>query len=561
MTRVQLGVQQRAAVVPAALVPAGLALLAGLLFAVALTVLAGRPTAVLVVDDGGQLIAAGVAALLCARTAAREVPGASRQSWGLLAGGVGCWAAGQAVWSVYEVGLGREVPFPSLADVGFLLFPVVAAAGLLRWLREGDRAVARARDLLDGVVIAVSLLALSWATTLGSVVAAGGDDRFALVLSLAYPVGDVVMATLVLLTLVRARPGHRSVQLLVAAGLGGLAVADSAYVYLVNVGTYSSGSLISAGWLTGFLLIGAGAQTRVRIVARTTGRVPGASSPTQVVSRLGMVLPYLPLLVAEVTVVSRLVRVPGVPLVDLFLGLGLIGLVLVRQLLALTENQRLFAELGTARDQLRHQSLHDPLTGLANRVLFTDRLDHALALRPEVGAGVAVLFCDVDDFKTVNDALGHSAGDELLLVVADRLREVLRPGDTVARLGGDEFAVLLEGVQDPQQVADRLVVAVARPCQLELGPARVTLSVGIATADRGFDGSATREPAGQTGPVVRELLRQADTAMYAAKAAGKGRALRFQQLPAGWGPAAVHPPSLDPVEATLAAARPSAVAR
>ncbi len=534
----QLLCQRRPGRTPVWLVPAGGALVTGLLFAFALTVLAGRHRVVLVVDDVGQLLAATVAALLCARTAVREGPGASRQSWGLLAGGVACWAAGQAVWSAYEVGLGREAPFPSPADVGFLLFPVIAAAGLLRWLREGDRAATRVRDLLDGVVIAVSLLTLSWATTLRSVVESNDGGRGALLLSLAYPVGDVVMATLVLLTLVRARPGHRAVQLLVAAGLGGLAVADSAYVYLINAGAYSSGSLISAGWLTGFLLIGAGAHSGMRRSAPTSARASRPGSTIPVVSRLGMVLPYLPLLVAEVAIVLRIVRVPGVPLSDLGLGLALIGLVLARQLLALTENRRLLAELGAARDQLRHQALHDSLTGLANRVLFKDRLEHALALRPEAGAEVAVLFCDVDDFKTVNDELGHGAGDELLLVVANRLREVLRPRDTVARLGGDEFAVLLEGGQDAQRVADRLVAAVARPCQLERASARVTLSVGIAVAGPGPGGTVAGERTNRAEPVVRELLREADTAMYAAKAAGKGRALLFQELPAGWRSAA-----------------------
>ncbi len=521
--------------------PAGGALLVGLLFAAALTLLAGNRAVVLVVDNGGQLFAAAFGSMVCAGAAVRG-DAASRWSWGLLAAGVGCWAGGQAIWSVYEVGLGREVPFPSLADLGFLLFPVVASAGLLCWLRAGERAAARARDLLDGVVIAGSLLSLSWATTLGSVVAVGGEDRLAMVLSLAYPVGDVVMATLVLLTLVRARPGHRSVQLSVAAGLGGLAVADSAYVYLVNAGTYSSGNLISAGWVTGFLLIAAGAHRSLREAPPAGARVAVPASSRQAVSRLGTVLPYLPLLVAGVTVVWQVLRVPGVPLVDVWVGLGLVGLVLARQLLALTENQRLVVELGAARDQLRHQALHDPLTGLANRMLFTDRLEHSLALRREDGAGadVAVLYCDVDDFKTVNDELGHNAGDEVLRLVAERFREVLRPGDTVARLGGDEFAVLLEGSQDPVQVAQRLVRAIARPCQVENGPARVSLSVGIASADPGPAAAGTRPSGGPTGQIVRDLLRQADTAMYAAKARGKGRAVLFSDVPVGWGQATDH---------------------
>ena len=148
------------------------------------------------------------------------------------------------------------------------------------------------------------------------------------------------------------------------------------------------------------------------------------------------------------------------PLVALGLGFLLVALVLGRQFLAMAENRRLLLELSLVRDELRHRALHDPLTGLANRALFTDRLEHALTLRRDTRTHLAVLFCDLDNFKIINDELGHHAGDSLLCLVADRLRECLRPGDTVARLGGDEFAVLLEGTHDPMFIAGRLVEAV-----------------------------------------------------------------------------------------------------
>ena len=172
--------------------------------------------------------------------------------------------------------------------------------------------------------------------------------------------------------------------------------------------------------------------------------------------------------------------------------------------------------------QLQHNAFHDTLTGLANRALFADRLDHALARTDRLAAPVAVLFVDLDDFKAVNDGSGHTTGDELLVAVADRLRQTLRPGDTIARLGGDEFAVLIEDAAEPGRpaaAAERLLAALAEPFDA-IGngtgsPVRITASVGIATGAAGQHDAA-------------ELLRHADVAMYAAKAAGKGRFSVFE---------------------------------
>jgi diguanylate cyclase (GGDEF)-like protein/PAS domain S-box-containing protein len=170
--------------------------------------------------------------------------------------------------------------------------------------------------------------------------------------------------------------------------------------------------------------------------------------------------------------------------------------------------------------QLQHNAFHDSLTGLANRALFADRLEHALARSDRRAGSVAVLFVDLDDFKAVNDGSGHTAGDQLLLAVADRLRRELRPGDTIARLGGDEFAVLLEDAGDAGQAqvaADRMLATLAEPFTgLEAVPGeqvRISASVGIALGAGAHDSA--------------ELLRHADVAMYAAKEAGKSRSAVF----------------------------------
>ena len=166
-------------------------------------------------------------------------------------------------------------------------------------------------------------------------------------------------------------------------------------------------------------------------------------------------------------------------------------------------------ERKTLEERLEHQALHDSLTGLPNRRLFNDRLVHALE-RTRRGGGVAVLFLDLDDFKVVNDSLGHEAGDLLLTVVAQRLGRCLRPEDTLARFGGDEFVVLLEEVGDPSEavrVAQRITEELRRPFNLDGRELYASASGGIS-----FGTARSKSP--------EALLRDADTAMYRAKEGG-----------------------------------------
>ncbi|CAA9459132.1 MAG: diguanylate cyclase/phosphodiesterase (GGDEF & EAL domains) with PAS/PAC sensor(s) [uncultured Rubrobacteraceae bacterium] len=164
-------------------------------------------------------------------------------------------------------------------------------------------------------------------------------------------------------------------------------------------------------------------------------------------------------------------------------------------------------------EQLAYQAFHDPLTGLSNRTLFMDRLEHALARVGRSKDSVAVMFLDLDNFKVVNDSLGHEVGDRLLVVVSERLQPCLRPGDTIARLGGDEFTVLLEhigSVSEATRVAERIAEAVQKPFTIDGQELFVTFSIGIT-----FSRSDKDRPG--------DLLRDADLAMYQAKGSGKAR--------------------------------------
>jgi diguanylate cyclase (GGDEF)-like protein/PAS domain S-box-containing protein len=169
-------------------------------------------------------------------------------------------------------------------------------------------------------------------------------------------------------------------------------------------------------------------------------------------------------------------------------------------------------------DELRHQAFHDALTGLANRALFEDRLAHALSGARRRGRAVGVLFLDLDDFKTINDSLGHASGDDLLRAVALRISAVLRSVDTAARMGGDEFAVLVEAMDDDNEaevIAGRIFEELRPAFRIRGRDLTVTASAGLAMSD------------GALG--LDELLRNADTAMYAAKERGKGTLQVFEQ--------------------------------
>jgi diguanylate cyclase (GGDEF)-like protein/PAS domain S-box-containing protein len=169
-------------------------------------------------------------------------------------------------------------------------------------------------------------------------------------------------------------------------------------------------------------------------------------------------------------------------------------------------------ERHSLEEQLVHQAFHDPLTGLANRALFRDRVDHALSRAQRDPRPIAVLFLDLDNFKTINDSLGHPAGDALLQVAATRLGACLRAGDTAARLGGDEFAVLLEQLgdaEDAARLAERILAAFREPWELDGHLLDVSASVGVAIRS--------------DGETAEDVLRNADAAMYHAKGRGRGR--------------------------------------
>ena len=480
----------------AALAPAALAVVAVVL----LTGVAG--SADVAVDDLTQLLAALGATLACAR-AARRATGRRRQAWLALAVGCGGWAAGQAVWTWYELVRGVTTPFPSPGDIGFLTFPVAAAVALVLHPTPSASPGDQRRRLLGGVLVAASIALLSWVTALGAVVEQHAD-ALSTAVAVAYPAGDVVVLTMVVVLLSRATADRRALAL-VGTGTGVIALADSAFLYLTSVGLYDTDlHLVGLGWAGGFVLVGLGAGA----ASRDEQAAPARDRPS---GRAGL-LPYAPVVLALGLAVGRALTGGGADRVETAISVLVVGLVLVRQYALVRDHARLLDALAVREGELRHQAFHDGLTGLVNRALFRDRVAHGLARHARSGDPLTVLFCDLDGFKLVNDTLGHATGDALLVEVAERLRAVLRSGDTLARLGGDEFAVLLADVAVAGVVADALVEALRVPVVLDGRELVVRMSVGATTVPTGT----------RPAPTVDALLAQADTAMYAAKRDGGG---------------------------------------
>jgi diguanylate cyclase (GGDEF)-like protein len=478
----------------------GLAVGASLAF---LLFLAARPASdesVKLTANLAQPLAPSLAAVSCA-WAAVSGSGRTRRAWALLAASAASWAIGQATWVWFEHLARRELPFPSLADVGYLGAIPLAVAAMLAFPGRAERATLQARSLLDGAVIATSLLYTSWSLVLGPVFRAGEGGVLEQAIALAYPVGDVVLATIVFVVVARIRVGGAPV-LLLGAGLLSLAVADTSFAYLTQEGSYSTGSLSDGGWFAGYLLVAAAARRPATVGITWVGRRPG---------RLQILLPYCPLALAVAT--SALQQLRGQP-TGPFLYWTFVALVLLivgRQLLTVLDNQALNRRLAAMVGELEHQAFHDGLTNLPNRSLFRERVGHALRRRSQAGTPLALLFIDLDDFKTVNDQLGHAAGDDLLVAVAARLKTCVRGEDTVARLGGDEFAILLEQASSHEvavRVAGRILESMRPPFPLQGRQVQVGASVGVTV-------SAATE--------VDAVLREADVAMYTAKARGKGR--------------------------------------
>ncbi|MFF0559126.1 putative bifunctional diguanylate cyclase/phosphodiesterase [Streptomyces sp. NPDC004266] len=595
----------------------------------------GSPRLALFMGDFGLSAAAFTAAVSCFLYGRARHDGA-RPAWLLFAFSSFMAAAGNAVWGWYEVVLRTDVPDSSVADLCFLLFAPPAIVGLLVLAKKPVTRAGWVCLGLDAWLIGGSLLTLSWSLALARTAHFEGESVSQAALSLAYPLLDIVLVSMVLVLHFRRSQANRSATNTAIAALALTVLCDALFTSPLLRESYASGQLLDAGWFAGSLLL-AYAPWGVRRPpdAAAAARGPRLHS-RPVAGSLAALTPYLAAAVCTLGILYNVVEGRRVDRVVVLTGCTVVLALVVRQGIMLLDNIALTHELaqkenhfrslvqgssdvimiaaptGTLRyvspaasgvygrdadeligselsslihpedlggvvhevrrflavspaeepttriecrfrsgrgdwlnvestvnrhqgglifnsrdvtervrlqAQLQHNAEHDPLTDLPNRALFTRRVRQALSGRRSSDPGTAVLFIDLDGFKGVNDRLGHQAGDDLLVQAARRLHDSVRAGDTAARLGGDEFAALIlgDGGRDRaarqsqvQEIADRLRLTLSQPYRVDGGnEVRVAASIGVAFAEPGIEAG--------------DLLRNADLAMYRAKAAGKDR--------------------------------------
>ncbi|GAA1969264.1 putative bifunctional diguanylate cyclase/phosphodiesterase [Catenulispora subtropica] len=429
-------------------------------------------------------------------------------AWYLLAGAMVTLVGGDTSYNLLTDVFGQVEPFPSVADAIYLTTYPLAAGGLLIMVRRRSPHRDRAA-LIDAVILTTAAALLLWVYIITPTVADQDNTWFQNAVSIAYPLGDMLLLAVTARLATAGGLRGPAVRLLLV-GVLGLTASDVAYGLVRLYGTWHVGSAADLGWVVFYVSWGA------------AGLSPSMTALTEPVARAKRSTSWqvLPLAVAALVAPTVLMIEslegdlrdgPVIAVVSAMMFL----LVLWRLYLASRETRELDNRAHTRAmvRELKHRAYRDPLTGLGNRLRFQERAERALTRARDCGGVAAMLLIDLDNFKEVNDTQGHRTGDELLKAAGQRIAGAVRPGDLPVRLGGDEFAVLLsDGASEAAatKLAERLVRVLAEPFRLSGAPVPVRASIGVATSPGG---------AGGTEEV---LFRNADLALYAAKADGKG---------------------------------------
>jgi diguanylate cyclase (GGDEF)-like protein len=431
-----------------------------------------------------------------------------RLPWLLMAVGQLAWVAGDSLYSWYE-DVRHVEPFPSPAD-GFYIaaYPLLGAGlAVLIHLRRRRPDVA---GFIDSAIVTISFGLVSWVVVADPIVHETDAPLMHRLVAVAYPAGDIVLLALLVRLITTSGVRTAAFRFLTAAVVL-LIAADTIFAATELSSSYSVA--LDLLWLTSYLVWGAAALHPS--MSRLSDQQGHESQPF---SRGRLIALTIAVLIAPLTLAVQLTvgESPNSWAVTLC-SMALFLLVVSRMSLAIREVVATVSQRDRLQRVLSHEVAHDSLTGLANRASVLTQIESALHRGQRAGTLCALLFIDLDRFKTVNDKFGHRAGDEVLREAARRMRESVREGDTVGRLGGDEFVVLMELLRSETEAVDlanRIVKTLASP--ITIGRVTVTggASIGIAYSM-------------DTGTNARQLLHEADVASYRAKSAGRGRSQVF----------------------------------
>ncbi|WP_306208654.1 putative bifunctional diguanylate cyclase/phosphodiesterase [Actinoplanes sp. RD1] len=452
------------------------------------------------VTDASYVPQALVFTVLAVRVALseRQEP-RTRRAWLVIAFAFGCQLAAHCSWFVQEH-VTHTTGYPSPADYFFLLFSPFMFAGLLMLPGQSRRRRDRQKLALDVLIVGAGGFMALWYLLLGPILNAPGLSWWERSFTAALPVGDLLLVLAMSTAMLRRHQPETPAPMLLLAGSIALTVtADVSYTWIQLHGRFTGGSWPDLLWLAGcFLLVVAADQQYRR--PRRSGPRRGDRNPV-------FILPYAASVAAYVLLAEQSSHLPLDPYGGMILGSAVLTLlVMARQLHALRDN--------------REMAVTDGLTGLANRTLVTQRLEQIARQPIRPGHHTAVMLVDLDRFKPINDTFGHEAGDAVLVAAANAMRSVIRDGDLAGRLGGDEFAVLLHHLPSREvagAAAARLLEALRTPVIFGEHVLMVEASIGVAVRE-------DPETSGET------LLQQADTALYAAKRAGRGRFEYFSDV-------------------------------
>jgi diguanylate cyclase (GGDEF)-like protein len=458
--------------------------------------------------------ASSVGLFVGARRVERRLP------WYFLSASVFLLFVAEVLWVVLDQ-MGLE-PWPSVADVFYLLAYPVQAVTFFLLVR--DRAPGRdMAGLMDAAVITVVMALLSWVFLMEPYVADSSLTFVELVTSVAYPFVDILMLAVLARLMTLRGPRSPAFNMLVI-GLVTTLIGDIAYGYVNLTSGYTDRGWMDATWLIMYVVWG------VAALHPSASRISDAAeAPSGKLSRERLVLLSSAALIAPgvmlyawATTSARDVHVPestaatAIVFILVLVRMGSLNRQIDRHMTRLHTQGRVLRaaldERNALAEKLRHQAFHDSLTGLPNRALFLEKVQEALEGDLTGSGGIAVLFIDLDEFKSVNDRFGHAAGDELLKAIGHRLRGALRAGDVPARLGGDEFGLLVYNVDTEdvaRAVAQRLFASLNTPFSLDGISVPVKASVGVSL--------------NLQGDTAQDLLRNSDAAMYLAKHRGKDR--------------------------------------